>query len=197
MFLYHVNEVEVTKKVYGYDENYEEKITEEKVKKNIPLFSMVFTSTHPTFGDKLIQLGLRKKILEQKGDFYEIFGTEDYGTIFIKKDKDVVLIANTLDYFNDGKGLFVKEAKKELKKNYISGKLNFARASFAYENSGKAKGKDSEKLKRLSEQFSDIAIQSPKKLIDNKLKFELKLNASKSDKNIILQTLDLVEELSK
>ena len=79
------------------------------------------------------------------GDFYEIFGTEDYGTIFIKKDKDVVLIANTLDYFNDGKGLFVKEAKKELKKNYISGKLNFARASFAYENSGKAKGKDSEK----------------------------------------------------
>lgn len=197
MFLYHVNEVEVTKKIYGYDENYEEKITEEKVKKNIPLFSMVFTSTHPTFGDKLIQLGLRKKILEQKGDFYEIFGTEDYGTIFIKKDKDVVLIANTLDYFNDGKGLFVKEAKKELKKNYISGKLNFARASFAYENSGKAKGKDSEKLKRLSEQFSDIAIQSPKKLIDNKLKFELKLNASKSDKNIILQTLDLVEELSK
>ncbi|WP_202700763.1 hypothetical protein [Flavobacterium sp. UGB4466] len=197
MFLYHVNEVEVTKKIYGYDENYEEKITEEKVKKNIPLFSMVFTSTHPTFGDKLIQLGLRKKFLEQKGDFYEIFGTEDYGTIFIKKDKDVVMIANTLDYFNDGKGVFVKEAKKELKKNYISGKLNFARASFAYENSGKAKGKDSEKLKRLSEQFSDIAVQSPKKLIDNKLKFELKLNALKSDKNIILQTLDLAEELSK
>lgn len=197
MFLYHVNEVEVTKKVYGYDENYEEKITEEKVKKNIPLFSMVFTSTHPTFGDKLIQLGVRKKFLEQKGDFYQIFGTEDYGTVFIKKDKDVVLIANTLDYFNDGKGLFVKEAKKELKKNYISGKLNFARASFAYENSGKAKGKDSEKLKRLSEQFSDIVMQSPKKLIDNKLKFELKLNAAKSDKNIILQTLDLAEELSK
>ncbi|GIQ58811.1 hypothetical protein Flavo103_19470 [Flavobacterium collinsii] len=197
MFLYHVNEVEVTKKVYGYDENYEEKITEEKVKKSVPLFSIVFTSTHPTFGDKLIQLGLRKKFLEQKGDFYQILGTEEYGTIFIKKDKDVVLIANTLDYFNDGKGFFVKEAKKDLKKNYISGKLNFARASFAYENSGKAKGKDSEKLKRLSEQFSDVAIQSPKRLIDNKLKFELKLNASKSDKNIILQTLDLAEELSK
>ncbi|MFH6986368.1 hypothetical protein ACHRVW_01345 [Flavobacterium collinsii] len=197
MFLYHVNEVEVTKKVYGYDENYEEKITEEKVKKSVPLFSIVFTSTHPTFGDKLIQLGLRKKFLEQKGNFYQILGTEEYGTIFIKKDKDVVLIANTLDYFNDGKGFFVKEAKKDLKKNYISGKLNFARASFAYENSGKAKGKDSEKLKRLSEQFSDVAIQSPKRLIDNKLKFELKLNASKSDKNIILQTLDLAEELSK
>ena len=197
MFLYHVNEVEVTKKVYGYDENYEEKITEEKVKKSVPLFSIVFTSTHPTFGDKLIQLGLRKKFLEQKGDFYQILGTEEYGTIFIKKDKDVVLIANTLDYFNDGKGFFVKEAKKDLKKNYISGKLNFARASFAYENSGKEKGKDSEKLKRLSEQFSDVAIQSPKRLIDNKLKFELKLNASKSDKNIILQTLDLAEELSK
>ncbi|MFW0736693.1 hypothetical protein [Flavobacterium sp. T12S277] len=197
LFLYHVNEVEVTKKSYGYDENYEEKITEEKVKKNIPLFSIVFTSTHPTFGDKLIQLGLRKKFLEQHGDFYQILGTEEYGTVFIKKDKDVVLIANTLDYFDAGKGLFVKEAKKELKKNYISGKLNFARASFAYDNSGKAQEKESSKMKRLAEQFNEVTFQSPKKLINNKLTFELKLNALKSDKNIILQTLDLADELSK
>ena len=197
MFLYHVNEVEVTKKAYTYDENYEETVTEQKVKKDIPLFSVVFTSTHPTFGDKLIQLGVRKKFLEQNGDFYFILGTEEYGRVFIKKDKDVVLIANTLDYFDDGKGLFVKEAKKELKKNYISGKLNFARAAFAYENSGKAKGKESGKLNRLSQQFSDFTFQSPKKLIDNKLKFELKLNSLKSDKNIILQTLDLAEELRK
>lgn len=197
LFLYHVNEVEVTKKIYGYDENYEEKITEEKVKKNVPLFSVVFTSTHPTFGDKLIQLGLRKKFLEQKGDFYQILGTEEYGTIFIKKEKDVVLIANTMDYFDAGKGLFVKEAKKDLKKNYISGKMNFTKASFAYDNSGKAKEKESGKMKRLAEQFSDITIQSPKKLIDNKLKFEMKLNSSKTDKNIILQTLDLAEEWSK
>lgn len=197
MFLYNVKEIEVTTKSYGYDENYEEKVTEQKVKKNIPLFSVVFTSTHPTFGDKLIQLGIRKKMLLQKGDFYQIFGTEDYGNIFIKKDKDVVVIANTLDYFNTGKGSFTKEAKKALKKNYISGQLNFDGIANAYDKTTDAKENESKKIKIVSQQFRDITFESPKKLIDNKLIFEFKLNTIKSDKNIILQTLDLADELSK
>ncbi|MEP6805309.1 MAG: hypothetical protein ABI892_12355 [Flavobacterium sp.] len=197
MFLYHMKEIEVTTKSYGYDENYEEKVTEQKVKKNIPLFSVVFTSTHPTFGDKLIQLGIRKKMLVQKGDFYQITGIEDYGNIFIKKDKDVVVIANTLDYFNTGKGSFTKEAKKALKKNYISGQLNFGGIANIYDKTSDAKENESKKIKIVSQQFRDITFESPKKLIDNKLIFEFKLNTIKSDKNIILQTLDLADELSK
>lgn len=197
MFFYNMKEVEVTTKSYGYDENYEETVTEQKIKKNIPLFSAVFTSTHPTFGDKLIQLGVRKQFLEPKGDYYQILGTEDYGTFFIKKDKDVVIITNTQDYFNTGKGTFSKEAKKALKKNYIFGKFNIAELSNVYANSSEATKTKSDKMKRVAEEFIDVTFESPKKLIDNKLIFEFKLNASKSDKNIILQTLDLAEELTK
>lgn len=193
-FLYNVKEVEVMTKKYGYDENYEEKITEEKVKKEIPLFSVIFTSTHPTFGDKLLQLGVRKKVLVQNGNLYTIAGTQEYDNIFILKDKDVVIVANTKDYFGAGNGSFTKETKKNLSKNYISGKLDIAQTVKTFGK--KAKDSELDRMTKISSQFSDVAIESPKKLIDNKLKFVFKLNSFKSDKNIILQTLDLAEEMT-
>lgn len=197
MFVYGTKQVEVMTKSYEYGENYEEIETEKKTKKTIPLFSAVFTSTHPTFGDKLIQLGIRKGVLIQQADYYKIFGTEEYGTIFIKKDKDVVVVSNTLDYFGGGKGSFVSDTKKALKKNYMSAKLNLAELATLYKNEGKTTGTNSEKMEKVANQFHAITIESPKKLIDNKLIFSFKLNSSKSDKNIILQTLDLVQEVSK
>ncbi|AXB55858.1 hypothetical protein [Flavobacterium fluviale] len=193
-FLYGMKDVEVMTKKYGYDENYEETITEEKVKKSIPLFSVIFTSTHPTFGDKLLQLGVRKKLLTQNGNYYQIFGTEEYGTIFILKDKDVVVIANTMDYFNNGTGTFVKEIKKDLGKNYMSGKLNIAQTVSTFGKN--AKESDLILFNKIAGQFSDITTESPKKLVDNKLKFIFKLNSHKADKNIILQTLDLADEMT-
>lgn len=193
-FLYDVKEVEVMTKSYGYDENYEEKITEEKVKKQIPLFSVIFTSTHPTFGDKLLQLGVRKKVLVPNGNSYIIVGTQEYGDIFIAKEKDVVIVANTKDYFSSEKGSFAKAAKKDLSKNYISGKLDIAQAVKTFGKN--AKDSELDRMTKMSSQFSDISIESPKKLIDNKLKFVFKLNSFKSDKNIILQTLDLAEEMT-
>lgn len=193
-FLYDVKEVEVMTKKYGYDENYEEKITEEKVKKEIPLFSVIFTSTHPTFGDKLLQLGVRKKVLVQNGNFYTIVGTQEYDNIFILKDKDVVIVANTKEYFGAGNGSFTKDTKKDLSKNYISGKLNIAQTIKTFGKN--AKDSELDRMTKISSQFSDIAIESPKKLIDNKLKFVFKLNSFKSDKNIILQTLDMAAEMT-
>lgn len=193
-FLYNVKDVEVMTKKYSYDDNYEETVTEEKVKKSIPLFAVIFTSTHPTFGDKLLQLGVRKKVLSQNGNQYQIAGTKEYGDIFILKDKDVVVIANTMDYFNAGKGSFVKETKKDLGKNYIFGKLNIAQTVKAFGKN--AKESDLVRFDKIAAQFSDITTESPKKLIDNKLKFIFKLNALKSDKNIILQTLDLADEMT-
>lgn len=193
-FLYDVKEVEVMSKKYGYDENYEEKITEEKVKKEIPLFSVIFTSTHPTFGDKLLQLGVRKKVLVQNGNIYTIVGTQEYDNIFILKDKDVVIVANTKEYFGAGNGSFTKDTKKDLSKNYISGKLNIAQTVKTFGKN--AKDSELDRMTKISSQFSDIAIESPKKLIDNKLKFVFKLNSFKSDKNIILQTLDIAEEMT-
>jgi hypothetical protein len=193
-FLYGMKEIEVMTKKYGYDENYEEKVTEEKVKKSIPLFSVIFTSTHPTFGDKLLQLGVRKKVLVQNGNIYTIVGTHEYDNIFILKDKDVVIVANTKEYFGKENGSFTKDTKKDLSKNYISGKLNIAQAVKTFGKN--AKDSELDRMTKISSQFSDIAIESPKKLIDNKLKFVFKLNSFKSDKNIILQTLDLAEEMT-
>lgn len=193
-FLYGMKEIEVMTKKYGYDENYEEKVTEEKVKKSIPLFSVIFTSTHPTFGDKLLQLGVRKKVLVQNGNLYTIVGTQEYDNIFILKDKDVVIVANTKEYFGTENGSFTKDTKKDLSKNYISGKLNIAQTVKTFGKN--AKDSELDRMTKISSQFSDIAIESPKKLIDNKLKFVFKLNSFKSDKNIILQTLDLAEEMT-
>jgi len=195
-FLYGFKEIEVMTKSYEYGENYEEVVTDKKVKKSVPLFSVIFTSTHTTFADKLLQLGVRKKVLVQKDNYYIITGTKEYGDVFIKKDKDVVVVANTMDYFNAENGTFANDAKRDLKKNYMFGKLSIAELINAFNKSGEAKPSDVKSLQRLSEQFTDITIESPKKLMNNKLIFGFKLNSLKSDKNIILQTLDLVEELT-
>lgn len=194
-FLYGFKEVEVVTKSYDYDENYEEVVKDKKIKKSIPLFSLIFTSTHPTFADKLIQLGIRKKMLVQKDNYYIITGTKEYGDVFIRKDKDVVVVSNTLEYFGTEYGTFTKEAKNDLKKNYMFAKLNIAELIQAYSKSEEAKLEEVSKLNRVSEQFSDVTMEAPKKMINNKLNFALKLNALKSDKNIILQTLDLAEEI--
>jgi hypothetical protein len=196
MFLYDVTEKEVTTKTYEYDENFESKEVVKTIKKAIPLFSVIFTSTHPTFGDKLIQLGVRKKGLTQKGNYYEIKGTQEFGNLFIFKDKDVVIIGNSIDHIFPKENSFSKEVKKELKQNYFAAQVSMDKLVTAYSNSGEAKPSDIKSLNRLAQQFTDVTLYSAKKLVDNKLKFELKLNSSKGDKNIILQTLDLVDELS-
>lgn len=197
MFLYDFTEKEVMVNTFEYDENYEQKSVEKKIKKSIPLFSVIFTSTHPTFADKLIQLGVRKKVLVQKGNYYEIIGTEQYGNLFIFKDKDVIILGNSIDNLFSKDDSFSKGIKKELKQNYFYAKVNVEKLVDAYGKSKEAKTSEIEKLNRLTQQFTDVTLYSAKELVDNKLKFELKLNSAKADKNIILQTLDLVEELSK
>ena len=196
MFLYDVVEREVTTKTYEYDENYESKEVVKTIKKAIPQFSVIFTSTHPTFTDKLIQLGVRKKGLTQKGNYYEIKGTQEFGNLFIFKEEDVVIIGNSIDHIFPKENSFSKEIKKELKQNYFAAQVSMDKLVTAYSNSGEAKQSDIKSLNRLAQQFTDVTLYSAKKLVDNKLKFELKLNSSKGDKNIILQTLDLIDELS-
>lgn len=197
LFLYDVVEREVTTKTFEYDENYESKEVVKTVKKVVPLFSIIFTSTHPTFADKLIQLGVRKNGLTQKGNYYEIKGTQKYGNLFVFKDKDVVIIGNSIDHIFPKENSFSKEVKKELKQNYFAAQVSMDKLVTAYSNSGEAKESEIKSLNRMAQQFSDVTLYSAKKLVDNKLKFELKLNSNKTDKNIILQTLDLVDELSK
>ena len=197
MFLYDFTEREITVNTFEYDENYEQKSVEKKIKKSIPLFSVIFTSTHPTFADKLIQLGVRKKVLVQKANYYEIVGTQEYGNLFIFKDKDVIIVGNSIDNVFPKDDSFSKDIKKELKQNYFSAKVNVEKLVQAYNTSKESNASEIKKFNRLTQQFTDVTLYSAKKLVDNKLKFELKLNSAKADKNIILQTLDLIEELSK
>ena len=72
-------------------------------------------------------------------------------------------------------------------------KLNIAQTVKTFGKN--AKDSELDRMTKISSQFSDVSIESPKKLIDNKFKFVLKLNSLKSDKNIILQTLDLADEM--
>lgn len=196
LFLYDVIEKEITTKSYNYDENYERIEVENTTKKSIPLFSVVLTSTHKTIGDKLIQLGLRKGFLLANENYYEIEGTEKFGGLYIIKDQDVVVISNSKNHFkNSSNSAFAKELKKELKQNYFVGNINIEKIGALYNKQKESESSETLKIKKFSEQFKEARIQSSKKLQDNKLKIDFILKTSKSDKNIILQTLDLMSEI--
>jgi hypothetical protein len=180
-----------------YNEEYEEVIEEKMVNKSKPIFSFVMTSTHPTMVDKLLDLGLRKKGLVKENNYYVIKkSSTEFGSIVLLKDGDVFVITNGLQYLNNKiKSNFVTESKKQISKNYISGNLNIQ--SFI-ENMSKTedKEKDKEKVTKASKQFKNIEFKSSKKLKNNKMKFEMEFNSNYSDKNIILQSLDLFSSLN-
>lgn len=180
-----------------YDENYEE-ITEEKtVTKTRPVFSFVMTSTHPTMANKLLELGVRKKVLVKENNYYVIQKSDDeFGAIVLLKEGDAFVITNGLKYLNNGvKSDFIVKAKKEMAKNYIAGNLNMQELiKSLIKTEGAAK--DVEKLTKVSQQFKNLQFKSSKKLKDNKIKFEMEFNSNFNDKNIILQSLDLFSYLN-
>lgn len=197
LFLYDVQNKTVKTKVTEYDDNFEAKTVEKTINKTVPLFSAIFTSTHPTFGDKLIQLGLRKKLLIQKENYYEILGDSAYGNFFILKDKDVVVISNSYENLKGSNSDFTNGVKKELKRNYFTSKLNIKKAVDAYASTEKTTAKSSKTFTTAASKFKDAAISSPKKIADNKLTVEIRLNTVETDKNVMLQTLDLLKEINK
>ncbi|MES2575566.1 MAG: hypothetical protein V4572_11525 [Bacteroidota bacterium] len=197
LFLHDVQNKAVKTKVTEYDDNFEAATVEKTVDKAVPLFSAIFTSTHPSFGDKLIQLGLRKKLLIQKENYYEIVGDSVYGNFFILKDKDVIVVSNSYENIKNNKSDFVKELKKELKHNYFMSKLNIKKAVETYASIEKTTTKNSQTFTRVASKFKDIVLLSPKKITDNKLLVEFRLNTVESDKNVMLQTLDLLKEINK
>ena len=193
LFLNGFEEKEVTVRSYDYDENFEEIVAEKTIKKQVPAFSVIFTSTHATFGEKLIQLGIRKNVLVKEGNYYKIVGDDaEFGSLYIIHDKDVFIICNSLNYFGSDKGTFYKEIKKDLKKNAFLGSLNIPAFAKAY--NGTTEGGDLVTQKsKYEDLFGNISARSSKKMTDNKLKFEVELNLQKSDKNAILQIFDFID----
>lgn len=196
MFLHSMEPYEYTYTGISYDEDYNQVKEEKTMTKTRPIFTMIMTSTHPTMGDKLLNLGVRKNVLVKEGNHYVVKEFTEVGKLALLKDGDVFVITNGLNYLNNGsKSDFSKQVKKELSKNYLYGNFEmqrFMKSMLMSENFGK----DTEKMLKVSNQFKNIEFKSSNKIKGNKMKVEMEMNSNFSDKNIILQTLDLVDYLN-
>jgi hypothetical protein len=197
LFLHELQPKEVKTRIFEYDENYETVEVEKKVTKTMPTFTMIFTATHASFYNKLIDLGVRKKMLLPKNGFYEIVGTNEFGTVYIVKDQDVLVVTNLLEQTQPNEGTFKNGIQKSLKENTISAAFDIQKMADTFLTTEKDNTKDQKYLKAFASKFKTISMQSPKKLSDNKLKVDVRLNTVKGDKNIMLQTLDLIDEISQ
>ena len=197
LFLHELQPKEVKTRIFEYDENYETVEVEKKVTKTMPTFTMIFTATHASFYNKLIDLGVRKKMLLPKNGFYEIVGTNEFGTVYIVKDQDVLVVTNLLEQTQPNEGTFKNGIQKSLKENTISAAFDIQKMADTFLTTEKNNTKDQKYLKAFASKFKTISMQSPKKLSDNKLKVDVRLNTVKGDKNIMLQTLDLIDEISQ
>lgn len=196
MFLHDFKKHESSYITYEYDENYDEVEVEKTIEKTLPVFTMLFTSTHKTMGDKLFDLGVRRGALIKRNGYYEVKGSGEMGALKLIKDRDVIVITNGLEYLINGKGSnFSKNIIKDSKQNYMSASLNIKDLIVKYV-SNEDFGKDTTKMLKVSQQFEKVAMKSSKKMKDNKQSIEMILHSSNSDKNIILQTLDLIDFLN-
>ena len=196
MFLHSMEPYEYKYTGISYDEDYNQVKEEKTMNKTRPVFTMIMTSTHPTMGDKLLNLGVRKNALVKEGNHYVVKEFTEFGKIALLKDGNVFVITNGLNYLNNGsKSDFSKQVKKDLSKNYLYGNFDmqrFMKSMLMTEDFGK----DTEKMLKVSNQFKNIEFKSSNKIKGNKMKVEMEMNSNFSDKNIILQTLDLVDYLN-
>ena len=195
MFLHAMETYESTFMSRTYDEDYEEVEEEKTITKTRPIFTMIMTSTHPTMGDKLLNLGVRKNLLQKGDGYYLVNQSEDLGDMIILKKGDVMVFTNGLKYLNDGsKSDFTKKVKKDLSKNYFYGNFEMQRFFKAY-LLNQDLGSDTAKMIRLGNQFKNMEFKASNKLNNHIMKLEMEINSNFSNENIILQTLDLIDFL--
>lgn len=196
MFLHGMEPYEYTYTGISYNEDYEQVKEEKTMTKTRPIFTMVMTSTHPTMGDKLLNLGVRKNVLIKEKSYYVIKDFTEVGKMVLLKEGDVFVLTNGLNYLNNGASSdFAKQAKKDLSKNYLHGNFDMQRFMKSLLMSEDF-GKETEKMLKMSNQFKNIEFKSSNKMKGNTMKVEMEMNSNFSDKNIILQTLDLVDYLN-
>ena len=118
------------------------------------------------------------------------------GDLKIIKDGDVIVFTNGLSFITNSNANFSGTFKHQIKNNYMFGELNLKKVMEKYIPKENLE-KDDSKMTKISEQFEKIDFKSSKKMENNMLQFEMSLQSSNSDKNIILQTLDLVSFLNK
>lgn len=193
LFFHGMEKFDYTYQSVEYDDDYEEIEVEKTIVKTKPIFSFIMTSTHPKMSEKLLKLGLKQDVLVQQNGTYKLKGTNEFGDMFIMKDGDVLIFSNGLNYLEKGsQSDFSKKVKKETLDNYFSGNLNiqnFVKSYMLVEDFGR----ETSKALRFADQFRNIEMKSSNKVQGNKMKVEMNLNSNFSNKNIILQTLDLID----
>jgi signal peptidase I len=196
MFFHGMEKFNYTFKTVEYDDDYEEIEVEKTIEKNKPVFSLILTSTHPKMAEKLIKLGIKKEVLVQENGNYKIKGTNEFGDMFIMKEGDVLVFTNGINYLAKGSPSdFSKRMAKESADYYFSGNFNiqdFIKSYMLVEDFGR----DTAKALRVADQFRNIEMKSSNKLDGNTMKVEMNLNSNFSNKNIILQTLDLIDYMN-
>ena len=195
-FLHNISQTEYTYTAYEYDENYEEIAIEKTDTRNIPIFTFLCTSTHKTMGQKLLDLAERKGGLIKENNYYKVRGVEnEMGDLRIIKQGDVMVITNGFNYIDRPNTSFSTQFKQQMKYNFAFGNLNMKdlMAQLAIKEQS---NKEKDKMNKVSEQFEALQFKSSKKIENNKLQIEMSLHSSAADKNIILQTLDLISILN-
>ncbi|WP_291137222.1 hypothetical protein [Flavobacterium sp. UBA7663] len=193
MFLHAMESYESTFMSRTYDENYEEVEEEKTITKTRPIFTMIMTSTHPKMGDKLLNLGVRKNLLQKGDGYYLVNQSEDLGDMVILKKGDVMVFTNGLNYLNNGsKSDFTKKVKKDLSKNYFYGNFEMQRFFKAY-LLNQDLGSDTAKMIRFGNQFKNMEFKASNKINNHIMKLEMEINSNFSNENIVLQTLDLID----
>ena len=195
MFFHNLESYEDTFTDITYDENYEEVEEEKTITKKRPIFSLIMTSTHATMAERLLDLGVRKKLFTKEKEYYSMQETKEFGKLLFFKEGSVFVITNGLNYLNKGtKSDFSKAVKKELKQNQLLGNFDFQGFMTSFMNNQDL-GKDTEKMLKISNQFKNIQMKSSNKMTENKMTFEMEMNSNYADKNIIIQTFDLIDFL--
>ena len=193
MFLHAMETYESTFMSRSFDEDFEEIEEEKTITKTRPIFTMIMTSTHPTMGNKLLNLGVRKNMLQKVDNYYLVNPSEDLGDLVIFKKGDVMIFTNGMNYLNNGSPSdFTKKVKKNLAKNYFYGNIEIQRFFKSYVMSLDL-GSDTAKMNRLANQFKNMEFKASNKIKNNVMNLEMEMNSNFSNENIVLQTLDLID----
>ncbi len=192
MFFHSVEPYEYTYLSETYNDDYELVEEEKTITKTMPIFTVIFTSSHPTMSQKLLDLGIRKNVLTEENGIYSIKGNKEFGGFSIFKKDDIIVFSNGLEYLNaNATSTFSKSVKNEMSKNYFYANFNIQDFLTSLELNQEFKN-ESAKLLEFKNQFRNISMKSSKKISNNKMKLEMEMQSNFSDKNIIIQLLDVL-----
>ncbi|NRS87979.1 hypothetical protein HNQ02_000889 [Flavobacterium sp. 7E] len=193
VFFHGIEKYDYTYKSVDYDDDYEEVEVEKTISKTRPIFSFIVTSTHPKMSAKLLDLGVKQKVLTLDNGVYKLKKTEQTGEISIIRDGDVLVFSNGMDYLTNGaRSDFSNKVSKDLSKNNFIGNINIGKFIKAYMQTEEL-GQNTAKALRVSNQFKNIELKLSNKISGNKMKMNINLQSNFSNQNIILQSLDLID----